>query len=175
MASFEFLAIMFTGIGLMVSVLYYTFTLQNANKTQQQQLETRQAQLYMQVFNKFETRENIDILMDLLEWNFSDYDDFQRKYGKESNPEAYSKWIYYINLYEGLGPLVREGYLDIRMIALLMSGGIKAIWEMSEPIIMENRKRHNWPRWAIEFEYLYNTLIEYTETHPDFELQPPNR
>jgi len=47
MASFEFLAIMFTGIGLMVSVLYYTFTLQNANKTQQQQLETRQAQLYM--------------------------------------------------------------------------------------------------------------------------------
>ena len=130
--------------------------------------------MYMQVFNKFETRENIDILMELLEWEFKDYDDFQRKYGKEANPEAYSKWIYFINLYESLGPIVREGYLDIHMVALLMSGGIKAFWEMSKPIVMENRKRYNWPRWAIEFEYLYNSLIEYAKKHPDFELQPEN-
>ena len=174
MVSYEFIGLVFTGLSISISIIYYANVLANSNKTQRQQLETRQAQLYMQVFNKFETRENVDMLMDLLEWEYSDYDDFQKKYGKESNPEDYSKWIYFINMYEGLGPLVREGYLDIRMIALLMSGGIKAIWEMSEPIIMENRRRHSWPRWAIEFEYLYKTLIEYTENHPDFELQPNN-
>ena len=57
MASFEFLAIIFTGLGLIVSILYYTSILQNANKTRELQLqaqeqatETRQAQLLMQVY-----------------------------------------------------------------------------------------------------------------------------
>ncbi|MBN2335226.1 hypothetical protein JXL21_06665 [Candidatus Bathyarchaeota archaeon] len=158
-------------ISIPVGVAYHITTLYNTRRNQQLQLETRQAQLYMAVYNKFTTRENIDILMDLLEWEYTDYDDFQRKYGKENNPEGYSRWIFYINLMEALGPIVREGYLDIRMIALVMSGGIKAIWEKYEPVIMENRRRYNWPRWAIEFEGLYKALIEYAKKNPEIELQ----
>jgi hypothetical protein len=168
----DFLPLVLTGLGLTASIVYYASVLRNANRTQEMQLETRQAQLYMGVYNKFTTRENVDILMELLDWEFDDYDDFQNKYGKESNPEAFSRWIFYVNLFEALGPIVREGYLDVHMIALLMSGGIKALWEKFRSIVMENRVRHNWPRWAVEFEGLYDALIEYSKENPDFELQP---
>jgi hypothetical protein len=47
MASFEFLAIIISVLGLAASITYYATILNNANKTQQQQLETRQAQLYL--------------------------------------------------------------------------------------------------------------------------------
>jgi len=43
MASFEFIALILTGLGLTASIVYYANVLSNANKTQQLQLETRQA------------------------------------------------------------------------------------------------------------------------------------
>jgi hypothetical protein len=45
MASFEFLAIILTGLGLTASIVYNAINLRNANKTQKQALETRKAQL----------------------------------------------------------------------------------------------------------------------------------
>jgi len=62
MASFEFLAIILTGLGLTVSILYYTFTLQNANKTQKLQLETRQTQVFMDLYKTMASKE---FMMDL--------------------------------------------------------------------------------------------------------------
>jgi hypothetical protein len=53
MVQIEYLPIVLTGIGIIVSILYYTSVLRNANKTQQQQLDTRQAQLFMQMYNKW--------------------------------------------------------------------------------------------------------------------------
>ena len=43
MASFEFLAIILTGLGLSVSITYYAMNLKNQNETQQQSLENRKA------------------------------------------------------------------------------------------------------------------------------------
>jgi hypothetical protein len=37
-------------VGILVGVFYYIMTLRNSQRTQQQQLETRQAQLFMQIF-----------------------------------------------------------------------------------------------------------------------------
>ena len=64
MASFEFLAIILTGLGLIVSILYYSSILNNANKTRELQLktqeqaeETRQTQLFMKIYERFESKE----------------------------------------------------------------------------------------------------------------------
>lgn len=67
MASFEFIAIILTGFGLTASILYYSSILRNANKTRELQLkaqelqlkaqehaiETRQAQLFMQILTHY--------------------------------------------------------------------------------------------------------------------------
>ena len=46
----EYLPLVLTGIGITVSILYYTSVLRNANKTQQMQLETRQAAMFMKLY-----------------------------------------------------------------------------------------------------------------------------
>ncbi len=53
MIDYSTLAIVLTGLGLTASILYYTMVLRNANKTQQLALETRQAQLFMQMYNRW--------------------------------------------------------------------------------------------------------------------------
>ena len=49
MVSLEVVAILLSGIGISASLVYYANVLANANKTQQLQLETRQAQLFIQM------------------------------------------------------------------------------------------------------------------------------
>ena len=61
----EFLAIVLTGLGLTVSILYYTSVLQNAIKTRELQIEG----------------------IELLKMTWTDYDDFENKYGSDNNPE----------------------------------------------------------------------------------------
>ena len=169
MASFEFLAIILTGIGLTVSILYYTITLQNANKTQKLQLETRQAQLFMNIYNQYLQRENIKANDSVFHMEFESLEEFEEKYGRESNPEAYHDWSYHQNYWEGIGVLVREGLINIRLVALLDGGGIIYNWEKFEPIIKEYRKKYNWPRWSIEHEYHYNSVKKYSTEHPELE------
>jgi len=68
MASFDVLAIVVSILGLAASITYYTSVLQNSNKTQKQQLENRQAHLFMNIYNHWNTPEfwkNFWAIMDI--------------------------------------------------------------------------------------------------------------
>ena len=47
MVTVETISIVFTGLSISLAAFYYISTLRNAQRTQQMQLETRQAQLFM--------------------------------------------------------------------------------------------------------------------------------
>ena len=164
MIQIENLPIVLTGIGIIVAIVYYTLTLQNANKT-------RQAQLYMQVYDKLETRENsqrtIEILFDM---NFDTVDEFYEKYGRENNPDAYYDWMYMTNILEGIGVMVRKGLLDIGLVSLICSGLLIRYWEKYEDVWKHWRETTGWVRAAAEVEYLYNALMEYSKKHPEIEF-----
>ena len=89
MVQIESLPLVLTGLGLTVSIFYYTMVLRNANKTQQLHLETRQAQLFIQIYNKFTDvnfMKNFNIAMKKISWlNFGDY---TNKYNTEENQET---------------------------------------------------------------------------------------
>ena len=68
---------------------------------------------------------------------------------------------------EGVGVLVREELLDIRFVALLLSGHVQMFWEKNLPIIDEWRQFWNNPRVWSETEYLYNALMKYMEEHTE--------
>ena len=89
------------------------------------------------------------------------------KFGPETNIDFQRKRRRLATFYEGLGVLVKEGYIDIRLVALLMTGRIRVFWEKFEPIIDELREFHNYPRWMSETEYLYNELMKYLDEHPE--------
>jgi len=170
MVNAETVSIVFAGLSIGLAAIYYMLTLRNSQKAQQFQLETRQAQMFMQLFQQDLVERGPHGLMDLLEWEYENADDFDVKYGKDTNPEAHKSWEFWQNFMEGQGVLVREGYVSIRLIALFSSGGVKNLWRKFQPLIYEERERHNWPRWGIEWEYLYDTLMDYAEKHPELQI-----
>jgi len=81
MIQIEYLALILTGLGIIVSILYYASVLRNANKTQQIQLETRQAQFMSQISNELNSVENRMIYFELSAMEWTDWADFENKYG----------------------------------------------------------------------------------------------
>ena len=164
----EYLPLVLTGIGIIISILYYASVLRNANKTQQLQLETRQAQLFMNIHSQsFGSLTWSKSLRTVLSAEFTDYDDYMKKY-RMKNPtdkETGEHMMYIFNFFEGLGVYVREGLIDVRLVALTMTSPIELVWEKYEEVTMMIRERLNQPRWWSEFEYLYNEVKKYNKTH----------
>ena len=158
MASFELVALILTGLGLIVSILYYTFTLQNSNQTQKQQLETRQAQLFMDIYNHWNTPEFWKNFWTIMDLEYTDYDNYIEKYGRHTDPEGYSKIMSLFSFYEGLGVLVKRGLIDPYFVDDLLGGTIVYYWEKMMPIFREMRVRTDYPQVATMIEYLYEVI-----------------
>ncbi len=93
MVDAQTISIIFAGVSIGVAALYYTLTLRNTQRAQQLQLETRQAQLFMQAYSKFIDREFQKSFFEIVhQWEWDDYDDFMAKYGLKTNSEETSKW-----------------------------------------------------------------------------------
>jgi hypothetical protein len=155
----EYLPLVLTGIGLIVSILYYAIILRNANRTQRMQLETRQVQLFMNIdatrgspeFQKLIYRV---IFMD--EWK--DIDDYLVKYGPENNLDAYSEHSFIWQRFESLGLLLKKNIIDLSYFDDLIKVSALAAWNKFEPVINAMRVRVNQPNLYNHFEYLANEI-----------------
>ena len=145
--------------GVIAGFTYYVLIVRNSQRTQQLQLDTRQAQLFMTVHDHFTStmfhRQGNAIRY---QWEWSDFDDFIEKYGPKNNLEAWSDLLSVFTVFESIGLLVREKLIDVDMVDELMLGLITRTWERIEPVIFEYRERFNWPQAGRSFEYLYNEM-----------------
>jgi hypothetical protein len=107
-------------------------------------------------------------LYEVNSWEWEDFDDFMDKYGWLKNREIYSANVSQLTIYfEGLGVLIKEGHLNIRYVALLISGVTRVFWEKMGPIVLEARDRLGVPAFMSETEYLYTELMKYLEANPN--------
>ena len=151
MASFEFLAIILTWIGLSASILYYSLTIQSQNKT-------RRLQIIKDIWDWISDEEGYKKFIYLMTMTWSDYADFQRKYGGFTNPEAYSQRFSVWNKMNGLGYMVKEGVIDVETVYDHSGGRILWMWDKFQPIIVidrENLSAHYLFKW---WEYLAGEL-----------------
>jgi len=162
---------MVAATGVLVAAIYYVFnmraTLQirrEANRTQRQQLETRQAQMFMGIYTQITTKEFTSAWQKVMNSQWRNYDEWQELW---KDPEFQNAAQIVGTYYEGVGVLVKEGLLDIRWVALLMCGGTRMYWEKMKPAIEEGRRAMGFPRWMSETEYLYDELMRYLEKHPE--------
>jgi hypothetical protein len=161
MASFEVIAIVISILGLAASITYYAIVLSNANKTQKQQLETRQTQLFM---NLFQTVTSVDFnqrYQEMLGAEWTDYEDYLEKFGPTRNPNGAARRFTTWQVYNGIGFLVMEDYMDIEKVELLFGGsGPIMLWKKWEPIILDLRERMESPLFMRGFEHLASKLEE---------------
>ena len=146
--------------GLLVGISYYILSLRNQSKA-------RKTQLYLQMINKFSEPDYLEALGKLNDLEWSTAEDFLEDW---RTPEGRMTIRTLANWYEGLGVLVKENLLDMRVVALLVTGLVIQFWDKFIPVIDEVREALEWPRFYIEAEYLYDQLKTYIKEHPEIQV-----
>ncbi len=158
-------------LGVCVAAAYYVMNLRITQrnqelglKTQQQTLETRQAQMYMNIYQQTTTKEWTSAYNKFISSRFENYSEFLELVQEKEFGNTFSIIAMY---WERLGVLVKEGFLPIRLVALLLTGGTRSFWEKLMPIKDEARTKLGYVRWMSETEYLYDELLKYIREHPE--------
>ena len=171
--------------GILVGIVYYISIMRNQQRTrdltlkaQEQTLRTRESQLFMNIYNQ--SFANPDFLravriMQMKAPQINSVEDILRAYDymnpNPEDPEYLEASVYVVSWYEGLGVFVREGLIDIRLIALTMTGMTRSIWGIVAPYLEELKELTGFSRAFSEFEYLVNELDAYLEEHPELDTR----
>jgi hypothetical protein len=171
MTDLETLLTYLTLISVPIGVFYHILTLNNNRKNQEialraqeQALETRQAQLFMQIYQEMSSPEFYRIHTELLTMQWEDWDDYLRKYGVVNNPEAFAlrnSLHYRLN---GVGLLVMADLIDVDRVYDLMRTTILWQWKKWEDIIIKIREQYNVPSYLEGFEFIVNEMVNETES-----------
>ncbi len=170
MVTIETISIVFTGISISLAAYYYINTLRNtqrnqelALKAQEQALETRQVQMFMNLYQQTFQPSFISAWRSFMGMEWSNYEEFNAM-GSDS---AMAMWQVSV-FFEGLGVIVKENVLHIRLVAELLLEMTRYYWEKMMPVIEMGRKvGEGRPYWYRGSEYLYNELMKYQEEHPE--------
>jgi len=151
--------------GVIAGFSYYVLTVRASQRNQQLQLETRQAQLMMQIASTFSeefSRNWLEIMS--VEW--SDFDDYDRKIMKDKT--RMSKFMNIGFLLESVGVLVYKKMIDIELVDHLFSSMVITYWEKFGPMEIMFREHYNNPKNAEWTEYLYNEVMRIAiAQHPE--------
>jgi hypothetical protein len=159
--------------GVIAGFTYYVITVRNAQRTreltllaQENALETRQAQMFMQIYNVSHNDPSfLEAMSRCLRMQINSYDEFMKIRENDEDRLAIGRIGMFL---EGLGVLVREGYVDIKLVALLMTGTTRLLWEqLYGEWVEEGRERMNYRRFRSEAQYLYDELMKYVKEHPE--------
>jgi hypothetical protein len=143
--SLQTVSYLIAALSFAVTCAYYIMNLSNNKKNQeltlkaqQQSAETRQIQLFMQVMDKMDKRWLEDYWEVLKEWNWTDFDDFMKRYGPDNTKfrEVFGHMMH-------MGILVDEGLLDPKLIRKWMGWLPGDLWRKYESVIYEFRRRYD--------------------------------
>lgn len=126
------------------------------------QVRTRQAQLFMELYNHFSNKEFMRYLAEIL--HVVKYEEFDESQDKpifllgETDIEVASTVGEVCAFFEGMGLLVKRKLIDINLVAELLSSPVCWVWEKLEPRIKRARELRQRPQIWEWFEYLYNEI-----------------
>ena len=158
MVDIQTIGVLATAASVTVAAIYYIFTLRTNQRNLKTNLETRQAQLFMQLYDKVSEPEFLINWQAALKAEWSSFDEYMQKYGYDAYPDSYGKLMSVGVTFEGIGVLVKRGLIDPAMVDDMMSGFIISYWEKQRPLSLEVRRRRNYPQYAEWIEYLYNVI-----------------
>lgn len=157
-----------TLISVPVGVFYHIMTLNNTRKNQRLQLETRQAQLFMQLYQEFSSVGFVKQMNEVrFRWSYTEDMDFDEWFASAEKSDEVDSLFSTVYFFEGLGVLVKKGLIDAELVDDLMSAQIIGIWERLLPLT-NNFRRTLGPQAGEWYEYLYDEIKPiYLKQHPE--------
>ncbi len=124
-------------------------------------VRSRNTDLFVDFYNQLTSRDFQAMYNNIVYvYQWTDYDDWLRKYGPDADPEAWANFNSVGYFFDGIGVLVHKKLIDIQLVDDLMSSAVIWLWDKTGPIIRERRKRRNRPQIWEWVEYLYNRIKE---------------
>ncbi|MCX6653604.1 MAG: hypothetical protein NTY03_00630 [Candidatus Bathyarchaeota archaeon] len=150
-------------LGVCIAAFYYAINIR-------EQTRNRRVTLTTSLLQSFMSREGIRLIVDLMRMEWSDFDDFLRKYDSTVNPDNIIMRSAVFMHCEVLGREYRSGVIDLDTLFSVCSDNIPQLWVKFKPIIEEYRKRKVYSKIEFEnFEYLAGELTKLMERRdPDF-------
>jgi len=153
------ISIVLTGIGMMIALMYYAFQIRNQNKT-------RQAQLYMPIYARFQEKDFMKKYIDILNlWDWDTPQEFHEKYGPRVDMDAYSDYMNVNTYFTGIGVLVKRKLISPDLVNDLVGDVLVRFWERNEAYLHYLRELRDWPTLGEHFEYLYHVMKPLVDQH----------
>jgi hypothetical protein len=160
---------MVAATGVIVAAVYYIYNMRITQRNLKLNLETRQAQLFMDIYKTYSSKEyQKDREQMGLIWSFTDYEDFFKKYGPQVDPDEHAKWDTQLAMYAGIGVLIKRGMISPDLVFDLIYDTVIAFWEKFSIIVEGLRKGHQrvdgmytdyyLPNYMQDAEFLYDEM-----------------
>ena len=142
---------MVAAAGVMVGVIYYILDIRH-------QTRIRQTDFTMRLYTSWVTKEMTEPWLKVWNLEFTNYDDFKRKYGTYLSENSENAAVLSVlNGFIVMGFLLRKKLVDYEIVRQLP---IEMTWNKVKPIVEGVRKQFDFPSMYEEFEYLYNEVIK---------------
>jgi hypothetical protein len=143
-------------VSLVVGIMYYIAIMRNAQKARKTELVSR---ILEQGGRSYEGQlQGVEIM----EMQWTDFDDFLAKYDSTVNPENFAKRVLWWDYYQEIGYMLHEGLADVDTVYNLLGGNNSLlVWGKFESIILEQRKRYRDPSYYKYFEYFADEMKKY--------------
>jgi hypothetical protein len=162
MASIETVSIVIAAVSVVIGVINSIRSNQKADQQRQTEIQTRQAELFMQMYHDWSTPEFRKAIARMnFQHSWSTVDEFTEKYGWNNLDEWINTYVRQATVYEGIGVLVEQGLIDIELVDRLLHNTTIYFWERIGPVIAEYRKLAQAPGHhplLDSTEYLYNLI-----------------
>ena len=155
MATIETISIVFTGISISLAAFYYISTLRNAQRTQQLQLETRQAQLFSFLIERMDNVEWWTHYGTIRDAQDRTYDEWEEILQDPIIDGGISSILVFLN---NVGWLVKKGLLDMEDVVEALCMPVVRVYEHMTPYLEEYERRTGRPQIFPHLKYLYEHL-----------------
>ena len=168
MVDIQAISVIIAALSVALAALNSILTSRRTARNEKLTLETRQAQMFIQMQNRLsDSMRDIEIpYLELIQSKkYDTYDEFIDLLNSDPTIRKVVRRL--CGFYENLGVLVKEKLIDVRLVALMWGGSTRIFWEFIEPIIDEWRVAMNYPRLWSETEYVCKEVLKYMDEHPE--------
>jgi hypothetical protein len=147
-------------LGVCIAAVFYVLNLRISQRNMKANTETRQFQLLMQLSAPSFTREGLRTWFEFANMEWKDYDDFEKKYGADVNPESFVVRDFMGSWFNKAGILLRYGMIDRELLYDFLGPDSITAWNKFGEIVRTQRELYSWPEWVRDWEYLYDEMVK---------------
>ncbi|MGD0805456.1 MAG: hypothetical protein ABSA11_15460 [Candidatus Bathyarchaeia archaeon] len=160
MVDAQTIGVLVTATSVTVAAVYYIMTLRTQRMNMKNTLETRRIGVVQNMMTALSSFEGQKAGIETANFEWKDYEDFERKYGTDNDVDAAAKRFMLWQSWNGMGLMLRRGMIEAEDLYDIGGSMVVMHWKKWEPIVQEIRRRYWGSDYLRDFEYLNDEMMK---------------